>query len=102
NKMKPSSKIYLAGHDGLVGSAILRNLKSKEYNNFVFTPYPEFDLTNQQTTADFFQKEKPEYVFLAAAKVGGIMANNTYRAQFIYEKSTLFITKTQASAMSST
>ncbi|MBE9510838.1 MAG: GDP-L-fucose synthase [Bacteroidetes bacterium] len=83
--MNTTSKIYLAGHDGLVGSAILRNLKSKGYNNFVFTPYPEFDLTNQQTTADFFKKEKPEYVFLAAAKVGGIMANNTYRAQFIYE-----------------
>lgn len=83
--MKPNSKIYLAGHDGLVGSAILRNLKSKGYNNFVFTPYPEFDLTNQQTVANFFKKEKPEYVFLAAAKVGGIMANNTYRAQFIYE-----------------
>jgi len=83
--MNTSSKIYLAGHDGLVGSAILRNLKSKGYNNFVFTPYPEFDLTNQQTVADFFKKEKPEYVFLAAAKVGGIIANNTYRAQFIYE-----------------
>lgn len=83
--MNTSSKIYLAGHDGLVGSAILRNLKSKGYNNFVFTPYPEFDLTNQQTVVDFFKKEKPEYVFLAAAKVGGIMANNTYRAQFIYE-----------------
>lgn len=83
--MKPNSKIYLAGHDGLVGSAILRNLQSKGYNNFVFTPYPEFDLTNQQTVVDFFKKEKPEYVFLAAAKVGGIMANNTYRAQFIYE-----------------
>jgi len=83
--MNTTSKIYLAGHDGLVGSAILRNLQSKGYNNFVFTPYPEFDLTNQQTTAGFFKKEKPEYVFLAAAKVGGIMANNTYRAQFIYE-----------------
>ncbi len=83
--MNTTSKIYLAGHDGLVGSAILRNLKSKGYNNFVFTPYPEFDLTNQQTVVDFFKKEKPEYVILAAAKVGGIMANNTYRAQFIYE-----------------
>ena len=83
--MNTTSKIYLAGHDGLVGSAILRNLKSKGYNNFVFTPYTEYDLTNQQTVADFFKKEKPEYVFLAAAKVGGIMANNTYRAQFIYE-----------------
>ena len=83
--MDKTSKIYLAGHDGLVGSAILRNLQSKGYNNFVFTPYPEFDLTNQQTVVDFFKKEKPEYIFLAAAKVGGIIANNTYRAQFIYE-----------------
>ncbi|MCD4768597.1 MAG: GDP-L-fucose synthase [Bacteroidales bacterium] len=83
--MKASSLIYIAGHNGLVGSAILKNLQSKGYNNFVFTTYPEFDLSNQQTTADFFMKEKPDYVFLAAAKVGGIIANNTYRAQFIYE-----------------
>jgi len=69
----------------MVGSAILRNLKSKGYSNFVFTPYPEYDLTNQKTVQDFFEKEKPEYVIDAAAKVGGIMANNTYRAQFIYE-----------------
>ena len=79
------SKIYIAGHDGMVGSAILRNLQSKGYTNFVFTPYPEYDLTNQQTVNDFFKKEKPEYVVLAAAKVGGIVANNTYRGQFIYE-----------------
>jgi len=69
----------------MVGSAILRNLKSKGYSNFVFTPYPEYDLTNQKTVEDFFKKEKPEYVIDAAAKVGGILANNTYRAQFIYE-----------------
>ena len=78
-------KIYIAGHTGLVGSSILRNLQRKGYTNFVFTPYPEYDLTDQQTVRDFFEKEKPDYVFLAAAKVGGIVANNTYRAQFIYE-----------------
>ena len=83
--MNKDSKIYIAGHNGMVGSAILRNLESKGYTNFVFTPYPEYDLTNQKTVEDFFRKEKPEYVIDAAAKVGGIMANNTYRAQFIYE-----------------
>jgi len=83
--MKKDSKIYIAGHNGMVGSAILRNLESKGYTNFVFTPYPEYDLTNQKTVEDFFRKEKPEYVIDAAAKVGGILANNTYRAQFIYE-----------------
>ena len=69
----------------MVGSAILRNLKLKGFENFVFTPYPEYDLTNQKTVSDFFAKEKPEYVIDAAAKVGGIIANNTYRAQFIYD-----------------
>jgi len=83
--MEKQEKIFIAGHTGLVGSAITRNLESKGYNNFVFAPYPEYDLTNQQQTADFFEREKPDYVFLAAAKVGGIVANNTYRAQFIYE-----------------
>jgi GDP-L-fucose synthase len=83
--MNKSSKIYIAGHNGMVGSAIHRNLLSKGFINFVFTPYPQFDLTDQKTVADFFVKEKPEYVILAAAKVGGIMANNTFRAQFIYE-----------------
>jgi len=80
-----NAKIYIAGHNGMVGSAILRNLKSKGYLNFIFTPYPEYDLTNQRTVQEFFEKEKPEYVINAAAKVGGILANNTYRAQFIYE-----------------
>jgi GDP-L-fucose synthase len=80
-----SSKIYIAGHKGMVGSAILRNLRAKGYNNFVFTSYPEYDLTNQETVEDFFQREKPDYVIDAAAKVGGILANNTLRAQFIYE-----------------
>ena len=83
--MDKLSKIYIAGHTGLVGSSILRNLESKGYSNFVFTPYPEFDLRNQQQVEDFFQKEKPDYVFLAAAKVGGIVANNIYRAGFIYD-----------------
>lgn len=83
--MEKSSKIYLAGHNGLVGSAIERNLASQGYNNIVHTLFPPYDLTDQHIVSDFFEKEKPEYVFLAAAKVGGIVANNTYRAQFIYE-----------------
>src|SRR5665647_716807 len=83
--MEKNATIYIAGHNGLVGSAIARNLTEKGYTNQVYSPYPQFDLTNQQTVSDFFVKEKPEYVFLAAAKVGGIMSNNVYRAQFIYE-----------------
>jgi GDP-L-fucose synthase len=83
--MKTTDKIYIAGHNGMVGSAITRKLISQGYNNFVFTPYPEYDLTNQSVVAEFMAKEKPDYVILAAAKVGGIMANNTLRAQFIYE-----------------
>ena len=83
--MKKNEKIYIAGHKGMVGSAILRCLEKEGYTDFVFTPHPEYDLTDQKTVADFFSKEKPDYVFLAAAKVGGIYANNTYRAQFIYE-----------------
>ena len=83
--MDINSKIYIPGHDGMVGSAILRYLKSKGYTNFIFTPYPEYDLVNQQTANDFFEREKPDYVIDAAAKVGGILANNTYKAQFIYE-----------------
>lgn len=85
NKMKKDSKIYIAGHTGLVGSSIKRNLESKGFTNFVFTSYPEYDLRDQQQVKFFFEKEKPEYVFLAAAKVGGIVANNTYRAEFIYD-----------------
>ncbi|HLN21854.1 MAG TPA: GDP-L-fucose synthase [Bacteroidales bacterium] len=83
--MQKRSKIYIAGHNGMVGSAITRNLREKGYENLVFTPFPPYDLTDQKTVADFFSKEKPEYVFLAAAKVGGIVANNKYRGQFIYE-----------------
>lgn len=83
--MDKFSKIYIAGHKGLVGSAILKNLKEKGYNNFVLASHKELDLTDQKATAAFFEREKPEFVFLAAAKVGGIVANNTYRAEFIYK-----------------
>lgn len=83
--MNPNSKIYIAGHRGMVGSAILRNLQQKGFSNFIFKTSDELDLRNQQQVADFFEKEKPEYVFLAAAKVGGIQANNIYRADFLYE-----------------
>ncbi|PBQ31735.1 GDP-fucose synthetase [Sphingobacteriaceae bacterium] len=83
--MELNSKIYIAGHRGMVGSAILRNLKAKGFSNFILRTSAELDLRNQQAVADFFLKEKPEYVFLAAAKVGGIQANNIYRADFLYE-----------------
>jgi GDP-L-fucose synthase len=83
--MEKDSKIYIAGHRGMVGSAIHRRLKREGYENFVFRTSDELDLRNQQSVADFFAKEKPEYVFLAAAKVGGILANNTYRAEFLYD-----------------
>ena len=83
--MKLNSKIYIAGHRGLVGSAIVKNLTSKGYANLIFKTHAELDLTNQKEVEVFFAKEKPEYVILAAAKVGGIVANNTYRADFIYE-----------------
>ena len=83
--MKKENKIYIAGHNGLVGSAILKNLQEKGYTNFVLRSHQELDLTNQQAVLDFFAQEQPEYVFLAAAKVGGIMANSIYRGQFIYE-----------------
>jgi len=83
--MNKNAKIYLAGHRGLVGSAIYENLKSKGYTNIVMRTHIELDLANQLEVAKFFSAEKPEYVFLAAAKVGGIVANNVYRADFIYE-----------------
>ncbi|MBT5529815.1 MAG: GDP-L-fucose synthase [Cytophagia bacterium] len=83
--MDKQAKIYIAGHLGMVGSGIHRNLTAQGYNNFVFRSIDELDLTNQKAVADFFALEKPEYVILAAAKVGGILANSTYRAQFIYE-----------------
>ncbi|WP_454946388.1 GDP-L-fucose synthase family protein [Capnocytophaga granulosa] len=83
--MNKNAKIYVAGHRGLVGSAIWKNLKSKGYTNLIGCTHTELDLRNTEAVNAFFKKEKPEYVFLAAAKVGGIMANNTYRADFIYE-----------------
>ncbi|MDR0467689.1 MAG: GDP-L-fucose synthase [Campylobacteraceae bacterium] len=83
--MQKQSKIYIAGHTGLVGSAILRHLKNGGYTNIITKTHNELDLTKEQQVKDFFEKEKPEYVFLAAAKVGGIAANNTFRADFIYE-----------------
>jgi len=81
----PDSKIYVAGHGGLVGSAIMRNLASRGFNKIITRSHVEFDLTNQQQVRTFFAEEKPEFVILAAAKVGGIHANNTYPADFIYE-----------------
>lgn len=83
--MEKDAKIYLAGHRGLVGSAIYRQLKKRGYNNIIIRSHDELDLTNQQQVNGFFAREKPEYVFLAAAKVGGIMANQTYPAEFIYK-----------------
>lgn len=83
--MELNAKIYVAGHDGMVGSAIIRNLKSKGYTNFITKHYTELDLRNQQAVNDFFEKEKPDYVFLAAAKVGGIGANTEQIADFLYE-----------------
>lgn len=83
--MEKSAKIYVAGHNGMVGSAIVRKLVEKGYENIITRNSKELDLRNQQVVADFFAAEQPEYVFLAAAKVGGIIANNTYRADFIYE-----------------
>ena len=83
--MNKNSKIYVAGHRGLVGSAIVKNLVSKGYTNIITRTHKELDLINQKSVEEFFENEKPEYVILAAAKVGGIVANNTYRADFIYE-----------------
>jgi GDP-L-fucose synthase len=83
--MEHNAKIYIAGHKGMVGSGIERKLKKEGYNNIVTRASIELDLRNQQAVNDFFEKEKPEYVILAAAKVGGIHANNTYRAEFIYD-----------------
>jgi len=83
--MDKLSKIYVAGHKGMVGSAIVRKLQAEGYHNLVLKTSSELDLRNQAAVEKFFAAEKPEYVFLAAAKVGGIMANNTYRADFLYE-----------------
>lgn len=83
--MNTNSKIYVAGHRGLVGSALVKNLQQHGYQNLIFRTHKQLDLTNQLETEQFFTQEKPEYVFLAAAKVGGIFANNTNRADFIYQ-----------------
>jgi len=83
--MEKNAKIYIAGHDGMVGSAILRNLQKKGYNNFITRKYPDINLIRQSDVEAFFEETKPDYVIDAAARVGGIMANDTYRAQFIYE-----------------
>jgi GDP-L-fucose synthase len=83
--MEKTAKIYVAGHRGLVGSAIVRKLSAEGFTNIISRTSKELDLRDQQQVNDFFEQEKPEYVFLAAAKVGGIMANNTYKAEFIYD-----------------
>jgi GDP-L-fucose synthase len=83
--MNTSEKIYIAGHNGMVGSAIRRKLEREGFDNLLLRDSKQLDLRNQQAVNDFFAEEKPDYVFLAAAKVGGIMANNTYRAEFIYD-----------------
>ncbi|GAB6189643.1 GDP-L-fucose synthase [Marinitoga arctica] len=83
--MEKTAKIYVAGHRGLVGSAIVRKLKNLGYTNIITRTHKELDLTNQKATREFFEKEKPEYVFLAAAKVGGIKANMSYPVEFLYE-----------------
>ena len=80
-----NSKIYIAGHNGMVGSAICRKLKSLGYCNLILKSSKDLDLRNQKQTQDFFKKEQPEFVFLAAAKVGGILANSTFKADFIYD-----------------
>jgi GDP-L-fucose synthase len=83
--MERNSKIYIAGHRGMVGSALVRKLKNEGFENLVLKTSRELDLRDQQKVAAFFAEEKPDYVFLAAAKVGGIVANNTYRAEFLYD-----------------
>ena len=83
--MNRQDKIYIAGHRGMVGSALIRRLTTEEFKNIITRTSSELDLRNQQSVNDFFATEKPNYVFLAAAKVGGIVANNTYRAEFIYD-----------------
>ena len=85
SKLEKNAKIYVAGHRGMVGSAIYRKLIKEDFTNLIIRTSAELDLRNQQAVTDFFESEKPAYVFLAAAKVGGIIANNTYRADFLYE-----------------
>jgi GDP-L-fucose synthase len=85
NNMQPNDKIYIAGHRGMVGSAIWRRLQKEGYSNLIGRTSAELDLKNQAATQDFFEKERPDYVFLAAAKVGGILANDIYRGEFLYD-----------------
>ena len=87
--MEKKSKIYVAGHKGMVGSAIVKTLKNNNYNNLITKTKEQLDLTQKHKVDEFFKKEKPEYVFLAAAKVGGIYANDNFRAEFLYKN--LFI-----------
>ena len=87
--MEKNSKIYIAGHRGLVGSAIMRRLKAEGYKNLLIHTHAELDLTRQEKVEEFFHEERPDYVFLAAARVGGIYANNTYPAEFIYSNLTI-------------
>lgn len=85
NKMEKNARIYIAGHTGMVGSALVRKLKQEGFHRFLLPTSSELDLRNQQAVHDYFEREQPEYVFLAAAKVGGIAANNAYRADFLYD-----------------
>lgn len=87
--MEKSSKVYVAGHNGMVGSSIVRKLESEGFQNIIKRRSSELDLRDQLAVADFFSSEKPDYVFLAAAKVGGILANNTYRGEFLYDNLTI-------------
>lgn len=98
--MNISDKIYVAGHNGLVGSSIIRRLKKEGYSNIICRSSSELDLRRQDQVEAFFEKERPVYVFLAAAKVGGIMANNTYPAQFIYENIMIEANMLQAAFLS--
>ena len=91
--MDKNSKIYVAGHRGMVGSAIVRELKRQGYENIITRTHAELDLINQQAVNDFFAAEKPEYVFLAAAKVGGIIANSSALADFMYDLSLIHISE---------
>src|SRR6186713_1655741 len=83
--MNKTDKIYIAGHRGMVGSAIHRRLQKEGFDNIIVRTSAQVDLRNQQAVAEFMEAEKPDYVFMAAARVGGILANNTYRAEFIYD-----------------
>ena len=99
--MNNNSKIYVAGHRGMVGSAIVRHLTGSGFTNLILKTSAELDLRNQQSVNDFFKNEKPEYVFLAAAKVGGINANNIYRAEFLYDNLAIEINVIEAAKQNS-